>query len=308
MNAIRTPAWKGRAVPLAFAIGLLAPLASRAEVGVVKAPGSVDSGVIFTLDGDSEDPTPISGVWKRLTAPTDSLHVDLNTQGYANGDGAPTIVRESGSGLIVAAWSRNSASGFDIVVSRFEDAAWTSPQVVVGSAANELDPQLVLDPDGSVHMFYWIDGATPQVFHVVAPSDLSSWSAAEPVSQPGQPACRPAGAIFNGVLRVAYEVHVFGSGSTPRQVVLARYESGTFTPEIVAMTNNAGDVRPQVHGHSGHLWVDWVDAEAPDGSGEAGWTRLDAQGHWETIRFQSFADRIERDYLVRGGVRMAAIE
>jgi hypothetical protein len=194
------------------------------------------------------------------------------------------------------------------VVSKFESGTWTAPQVVIGGSENELDPQFVLAPDGSVHMFYWVDGTTPQVFHRVAPADLSSWSAPDLVSQPGEASLRPAGAFHNGVLRVAYEVHNFGSGNTPRQVVLARFENGAFIPEVVAMTNNLGDVRPQVHAHAGHLWVDWVDQEVTDGSGEVAWTRFSAQGQWQGIQYAPFANREERDYRVRGGVRLQAIE
>jgi hypothetical protein len=166
----------------------------------------------------------------------------------------------------------------------------------------------VIDPDGSVHMFYWVDGATPQVFHTVAPPDLSVWSTAVLVSQPGQASLRPAGAFYNGVLRVAYEVHNFGNGNSPRQVVLARFENGAFTPEVVAMTNNLGDVRPQVHSHAGRLWLDWVDSETTGGSGEIAWTRQNALGQWEAIGYDTFANYLEREYLVRGGVRIQAIQ
>jgi len=206
------------------------------------------------------------------------------------------------------AWARNSASGFDVVISRFDNGTWSVPEVVVDTAANALDPQLVLDTSGNIHMIYWVDGATPQVFHVQAPADLSSWSAPVLVSQPGQPACRPAGAIFQGILRVAYEVHDFGFGNAPRQVVLARFDSGAFVPEVVAITNNLGDVRPEVHAHAGRLWVDWVDTETTGGSGEVAWTQLDAQGHWQPIQYAPFGNPEQRDYLVRGGVRMQAIQ
>jgi hypothetical protein len=91
-------------------------------------------------------------------------------------------------------------------------------------------------------------------------------------------------------------------------VVLGRLENGSFITEIVAVTNNMGDVLPQVHSHSGRLWVDWIDFEATDGSGELGWTRLNAQGQWETIRFETFANYTEREYRTRGGARMKAIE
>lgn len=306
MNANRTRGFRAWASCLAMVVGLIAHGIAHAEVGVFTQPGSSGRLVVYRL-GITEDPTPFSSLWRKLVPP-DALHLDLNPQGEANGDGMPSIVTDVGTGLVAAAWSRNSANGFDIVVSRFVEGAWTVPQVVSGSSANELDPQLVLDPDGSIHMFYWVDGATPQVFHTVAPPDLSSWSTAVLVSQPGHASLRPAGAFYNGVLRVAYEVDDFGNGNTPRQVVLARFENGAFTPEVVAMTNNLGDVQPQVHSHAGRLWVDWVDSETTSGSGEIAWTRQNAQGQWEAIGYEPFANYEEREYLVRGGVRIEAIQ
>jgi hypothetical protein len=232
----------------------------------------------------------------------------LNPQGEANGDGLPTLLSNPATGLIAAAWARNSASGFDVVVSQLTGGSWSAPQVVVGSSSDELDPNLVLDPDGSVHLFYWVEGPTRQVFEITAPADLSSWSSPVLVSQPTESACRPAGAFYNGVLHVAYEVHNFGNGNSPRQVVLARFESGTFTPEVIAMTNNLGDVYPQVHSLAGRLWVDWVDDEAEDGSGEIAWTRMNAQGQWDAIRYDTFANYEQREFQVRSGVRIEVVQ
>jgi hypothetical protein len=306
MNAKRTSGFPAWTFVFALAAGLLSHDIARSEVGAVAGPG-VAPHKVFYLMHSTEDPTPFGSVWRRLS-PVDSNRIALNADGEANGDGPPSVVSDPSTGLVAVAWARNSSSGFDIVVSRLVDTAWTTPQVVAALPANELDPQLVLDPNGSVHMFYWVDGAMPQVFHTVAPSDLSVWSTPELISQPTVPSCRPAGAFYNGVLRVAYEVHNFGNGNSPRQVVLARYENGAFTTEVVAMTNNLGDVRPQVHSQSGRIWVDWVDSEATDGSGELAWTRQDSQGQWETIQFETFANREQRDFLVRGGARMKAIE
>jgi len=279
----------------------------RAEIGAAPdAGGMVSPKVVYEL-GVVDDPDPTPTGWRIVTGGIPS-RIILNPNGEANGDGEPSILRHPSTGLALVAWARNSENGFDVVLSRFENGAWTEPQVIAGTPANELDPHLVLDADGIVHLFYWVDGTTPQVLHTQAPADLSSWSSPVMVSQPAQPACRPAGAFWNGVLRVAYEVHDFGYGNSPRQVVLSRYEGGAFVPEIVAMTNNLGAVRPQVHSHAGHLWVDWIDAETTGGSGEVAWTRLDAGGHWDPIQFEPFANYEQREYLARGGVRMKAIQ
>ena len=306
MNANRIPGFPAWGSFFVLAIGLLCHAGARAEVGVVLQSGTTFHPMAYVLE-ITEDPSPITQIWQKVTPP-DAIHLELNPQGSANGDGKPSLVTDANTGLIAAAWSRNSASGFDVVVSRFVGGAWSVPQVVVGSSASERDPQLVLDPNGSVHMFYWVDGTTPQVFHTVAQSNLSSWSTADLVSQTGVSACRPAGAFYNGILRVAYEVHNLGSGTAPRQVVLARLDNGSFTTEIVAVTNNLGSVEPQVHSHTRRMWVDWIDYETPEGSGELAWTRLDAQGQWEAIRYEPFADYLEREYRTRGGARMRAIE
>src|SRR5262249_31108237 len=161
-------------------------------------------------------------VWHR-TSPVGSANVVLNPEGEANGDGEPSILAEPALGWYAAAWSRSSTSGFDVVVSRFVSGAWTTPQVGVDEAANALDPQLVVDAAGVVHLFYWHDGGSPQVLEARS-TDLQTWSAPTVVSQPGEVACRPSGAVYQGVLRVAYEVHEFGYGNSPRKVVLARYD------------------------------------------------------------------------------------
>ena len=305
----------GRTLGLGRAlVGLLLALAisagnARAEVGALwsdNASANLLGGYKMMAIGDDPEPVPPT-IW-RAYSPAGSGRVVLNPEGEANGDGAPSMLADPGSGLLVVAWARNSASGFDIVVSRFQAGAWSVPQVVIDTAASALDPQLVLDPTGNIHLVYWVDGATPEVFHVQAPASLSSWSAPIRVSQPGQAACRPAGVVFQGVLRVAYEVHDFGYGNTPRQVVLARFDGEAFVPEIVAITNNLGDVRPEVHAHAGRMWVDWVDTQTSGGSGEVAWTRVNAQGHWESIRYEPFVNAEQRDYFVRGGVRLKAIQ
>lgn len=299
---------RSRLLWLALATALLVPGFVHAEVGVVVPVGSGSPGVVYIMNGLTEDPTPINPVWRKLGTVVDVNRLTLNVIGETNGDGAPSLLSDAGSGLVVAAWSRNSASGFDVVVSRFTNGAWTAEQVVASSPANELDPQIVLDPNGSVHLFYWVDGAMPQVFHVVAPSDLSSWSAPILVSQPGEIARHPAAAFHNGVLHVAYELDNFGNGNTPREVVLSHLENGTFITEVVAMTDNMGEVQPQVHSHGGHLWVDWVDAETTGGSGELAWTRLNSTGQWEAIHYEPFFDSVERNYRTRGGARLKAIQ
>ena len=299
-----------RSARLLLVIALFSAPVAHAELGAVRgAPMPTAPAVQIYQLGISDGPDPISGIWAPYTGPNAS-RVILNPEGAANGDGGPSVAFQPAIGLAAVAWAKNSQSGFDVVMSRFEaTTGWSAPQVIAGAPdVNELDPQLLAGPDGSLHLFYWVDGASPRVFYTSAPAGTTNWSTPIPVSPPGQVTCRPAGAFFGSVLRVVYEVHEFGYGNTPRQVVIARYESGSFVTEVVAMTSFPGNNRPQVHSHGGKLWVDWIDAETSGNAGELAWTRLDAQGQWEPIGYQSYGNTEEREFLVRGAARMLAIQ
>ncbi len=297
----------GRLALVAVSIFLAAVASPRAEIGIggSTGTGSNELNTNWLVLGDTtEDPSPIPPTFWRKYYPNSAGRYALNEGGEANGDGAPSLIADPSRGVVIAAWAMNSPSGFDVVVSRFTGGAWTAPQVVAGTPANELDPQLVLADDGVVHLVYWSDdGATRRVLHTQSP-DLVAWSAPDAVSGSGEYACRPAAVMHLGTLRVAYEVHNFGFGGTPRQVVLARRDVDGFVPEVVAVTSNSGDVVPQVHSHAGRIWVDWIDGQNPaTGAGEVAWTRLDPQGGWETIRYEPFTGYEQREYFVRGTVR-----
>ena len=277
---------------------LAAVLGLRAEVGVVSDPAAALSGgaVLVTQIVDGPDITP----WVQLSS--SPAAVPLNVEGEANGDGPPTILG-SPPGLCVVAWAKNSPGGYDVVVSRYSNRSWSAPQVLAGGPADELDPFLLRGPDGTVHLFYWEAGPIPRVLHREAPPDLSAWSAPAQVSQPGIAACRPAAVFHAGVLHVAYEVHDYGYGQVPRQVVLAHQEQSAFVEEVVAITYNASPATPQVHDRSGRLWVDWIDA-----SGQMAWTRKDSPGGWTPIQIQAFGTVLERDFFVRGTIRYLATQ
>lgn len=291
---------------IAFVLVIAAlPLAASAEVGaIIGDPEPTWGPSPYIINGITEDPEPIWGyAWRQYNFQT-SQHAVLNPGGEANLDGYPSILRNPTSSLPIVAWARNSAQGYDVVVTHYDDDEWKTPYVVADTPDDELDPHLVLDPsNGDVHLFWWVDDGAPKIMHSVAPADLSSWSTPAQVSQSAEEACRPHGVFHDGELYVAYEVHDYGFEQTPRQIVLSRREGSTFVPEVVAITHNGDEVRPEVHSHSGRIWVDWIDSDA-----EMGWTRKDLQGQWEPLQYEPYLSIEERDYLVRGGIRMQAIE
>lgn len=297
MRAIRR-AFSGLLVVACIAAGSWAP----AEVGVTPGAGGSSPASMILLGAITDDPDPILNSWIRWTQDP-SVRAVLNPQGAARGDGPPAMLLVSGAAIPVVVWARRGANGFDVVVSRFAGGVWSEPEVLAGGPLDELDPALAAGPDGGVHVFWWEAGASPRVLHRQATPDLSAWSEPEAVSSPGEAACRPSAATHDGVLHVAYEVHDHGMGETPREIILARREGAGFVPEFVATCLFAGEVRPEVHSHRGRLWVDWID-----GPSEAAWTRLQPGGGFEPIRYEPYAGAMEREFLVRGAIRIQAAD
>jgi hypothetical protein len=281
---------------LVLAVALLPPGPSaRAEVGAT--PDGRNPYIILGIGDESE---PIGMSWLRYR-PDSSGRIALNEQGFANGDGSPSILSNPFSGMPIVAWARNSGTGYDVVISFVVNGAWSVPEVLAGSPADELDPQLVLDPtSGDVHLLFWVNDGSPRVLHRQAPVDLSSWSDPVQVSGPGQTACRPGGTFHDGVLHVAYEVHDWGFQQSPRQIVLSKRVQGEFVAEFVAITHYGGDPRPQAHSYGGRLWVDWIDDEIA-------WIRKDPSGHWESLRYEPYQGVEQRDFRVRPGIRIKAL-
>jgi hypothetical protein len=207
--------------------------------------------------------------------------------------------------MVMVAWARNSAEGYDVVISTFDEDAWSDVDVLAGdNTVDELDPHLSIDPaDGTVHLYYWIDEATPRVMHRQAPADLSSWSDPEQVSQTGQASCRPYGVVQDGVRYVAYELHDYGYANTPRQVVLASDEGQGYQEEVVAITHQEDQVRPQVHAVSGSLWVDWIDSD-----NEMAFSVKDSGSGWSPLQYETFDSAEDRDFHARNRIRMQVID
>ena len=285
---------------------LLAVGFSVAEVGVtvrnVTGDLQVNGPIVVGIIVDEHDPVGLWGRQSALSAPRQLL----NEQGGANGDGKPTLLYNTVSRLPIVAWSRNSPSGFDLVVSRFQAGVWTTPEVVSGLAADELDPFLLQDPtDGSVHLFYWIHDANPRVLHRVAPADLSSWSAPTVISAPGEIASRPSALFANGMLEVVYESHGGGFGAFPRHIVHASGTIGSgFSYFVLTNTYEGLPNWPRPHRTGQQFWVEWIDSE-----GVMTWTQKDpVSGAGGPFEAEPFAGFEEEEYHVRGKVRHRVLE
>src|SRR5215831_3017756 len=93
----------------------LAALPARAEIAG-DGSSSIEPQFVLSM-GITDDPTPWNGLWHQW-APSGLNRTILNPNGEANGDHAPSVLLDPNSGLVLVAWSRNSATGFDVVVSR----------------------------------------------------------------------------------------------------------------------------------------------------------------------------------------------
>ena len=286
---------------VAVALGFLAPVS--AEVSVHDSPAAqtvVGPFQILQIIIDEGDPFGLH--WTDVSSSSNPDRIALNPGGDANGDGRPSMLRNPFSELPTVAWARNSASGYDVVVSHFTHGAWSEPEAVADGADDELDPWLALDPsDGTVHLLYWVDGAIPTVLHRQAPADLSSWSTPLQVSDGIEPAHRPAAAFHDGVLKVTFEVHPFGQGQTPREIVMAEKDGPSFLEQVMGVSNHDEPLWPQIHRHGGKLWLDWIDADD-----EMAWIRLETGG-WSVPQYETFQSVEELEFFVRGTIRSQAI-
>lgn len=284
---------------------LLLPRPAGAEIGVVHQEHFQSSYVgPYELHSIIDDGDPVNA-WRIVSAPGES-RIILNPDGEANRDGRPFAVRNLISGLPMVTWGRRTEHGYDVVLSWFENGAWTTPVVLAAQVTvlEEVEPVLVVDPaDGSVHLLYWQDDVWSTVMHRQAPADLSDWSPPTPVSTASELALRPSGAFFGGLLHVVYENHAGQMGGTPRQIVLAVENGSGFSGEVVATTPHGDPNWPAVHASINRIWIDWVDAD-----GAMGWTRREGAGAWDPVQTEPFGSVAERKFKVRQTIRGLALD
>lgn len=223
--------------------------------------------------------------------------------GTRSEDGPPSVLVSPVTGATIVVWSRRSPAGLDLVESEFANGGWSEPRVVAGSPEDERDPQLVAGPDGTVNLLYWVDGSTPRVLLRQTSGNLRTWSEAVRISGADEIASRPAGALHDGTLHVAYERHDFGLDRGPTNVVLARREGDDWISAVLAVSQSAAPLWPRSHSEQGRVWVDW-----DDGAGAAGWVRMDADGDWEPPRYEPIAWSEGSGGEARDGVRTRVLQ
>ncbi len=280
---------------------------THAEVSAFPDPVSGEAQPIV-LGSVVDDIDPVGSIWNVHTN-GDPRFRPLNPNGLANGDGPPTVTWNPVTDEPFVGWSSNRPSGYELVYSVFRDDGWvTTIQAPDANRPDEFDPSITVTPDGRYHLVYWTrDGTIDQVWYRTAPPDLSSWSTPERVSQIDETASYPSIVFHNGQPHVVYESH---SSGQPIQIVLSIDKGSGFQPQLVATTLQGDGSLPGIHSHAGVLWIDWIDfvGSTDPATGEVAWTRKLEEGGWTPIRIESYGNRQERDYHVRGRIRGLAIQ
>ena len=284
---------------LLVSLGVVLPLRAEVVIFAEPATGIVVQGPLSII----EDPDPVPNYWIGSSPAVSGRYV-LNPQGATNGDGRPATGRTP-SGLPIVVWGKNNGNGFDLVYSVFDNGAWSAEATLAAAVSPDVDPEPAMAFDrmsGAVHVVYSTGGSAPSIFAIEAPSDLSSWTAPALVSQVAEIALRPSAVVHEGQLRVAYESHGSGVGSTPRQIVVATEISGSFNHQAVSSTHHGGANRPQLHtGVGDRLWLDWIDA-----SGDVAWTVWSSGDVWSAVTLETYSDDADREFHVRRRVRQLA--
>lgn len=296
---------------IAILAALLLSGVSQAEVGAIYEPAraGMASGYVQTV---VDEPDPF-GYWIRINHADHPRRHVLNVDGDDRGDGPPALAQDlSWSGPVVV-WSRNlNQSGYKIVFSKFVAGGWTAPERINLDDGEQFDPAVTVAPNGSLHVVYWqLHNGEYDVRHQVLGIADDAWSLPVVVSQPGDVSCRPSIAIHNGSLKVLYEVHPNGAGTSPKEVTLAeRPDEGApdFSALIVASSSLDGKLWPRIHSVGGKLWVDWIDTTgaADEFDGQMAWSRRTNQGGWTPIEYEAFTSEEQREYHTRGAIRWKA--
>ena len=102
---------------------------------------------------------------------------------------------------------------------------------------------------------------------------------------------------------MAYEVHDYGMGAVPRQIAVAARDGSEFTSVMLAITQFADGNWPRIHEANGNLWVDWIDTES-----EMTWSAEQPGGIWDPVQIEEYESVEDRDYHVRGKIRMQVLD
>jgi hypothetical protein len=148
-----------------------------------------------------------------------------------------------------------------------DGGAWSETHLLTAGAPDDVDPRIFSEPDNTLHVVWWTDGAVTRVLLATKPAASSVWDVPVEVASGGR---RPSVAISAGVLRVSYERDSSVPGLAQDVVVVRREAEGGFTEEFVASTDHADPLESVLHSTLGKTWIDWKHGDGAFGCSEHG--------------------------------------
>lgn len=127
-------------------------------------------------------------------------------------------------------------------------------RVLDTDTADELDPRIFVEQDGTLHVVWWTDGTPSRVFLLTKPAATSTWSGPTEVVSDAR---RPSVAVSEGLLCVSYERDSAVSGMAQDVVVARRESGGSFSTEFVESSTRTDRLDPVLHVSPDRLWLDW---------------------------------------------------
>jgi hypothetical protein len=204
----------------------------------------------------TEDPDPMyedPQFWEVFR--TDAAPWALNPDGDDNGDGEPSITADPITGCPVAVWAFNAGPDFEIAFSRWDGTRWSETEFLSVSAADDIDPQAFIDPEGNIYVTWWQPGEDVVLLSVLR-VDGGLWTGPEFVVAGGR---RPSIAVLDGQILIAYEVDAVAGG---QQVAVHYGLPGQGVVEKVVDTERMEQLDVRLHAENGRLWMDWKESEA----------------------------------------------
>ena len=266
---------------------VLTPSPAMAQ-GELQFRGTRDMPLHPIFGSITDDPGPFKQfVWPVTVTNQFYIPQEDKAEGDSEGEAPPPVVQFNPiSGYPIATWAAGPASddighddrGADVLFTHFRVGGWSEPVLL---AEGGVDPSLAIDPvSGRVHLVFWTPDDGGAVWHRHAPADLSAWSDPVRVSGRREAATRPALLLQDGKLLIAYERHLLGLGSTPREIVLAERDGADFVRISLALTSHEGRNWVRLDSDGSKLLVRWVNAEH-----QAGWILRGDDGVWGTVQF-----------------------
>lgn len=176
-----------------------------------------------------------------------------------------------------------------LTVRHIDDPGPGAPQAVTwlgGTGADERDPRLTIDPDGTTWVVYWTDGGGLSGVYSRHRPFGGAWSELEPIGEDSESGVAPEIAVVRSEVWISYEVPAPGG----RGVAVTGKSTVSPFPfpkrTILHWSASEADLDVRLHTSRDQLWVSWI--EDPE---RVGWSEYDFElAEWSPAQFESTAD------------------